>query len=293
MEGAFYTDPTNVQHFGLCHITGDFLSPVQNVNILPFETSRNGEISPAQYLRCIRAILDMESWSSELDEEFCKLRGPEHLNIGRVNNKIPISEVCRRAWDEMSFRLIVDWSSYDRQTGEFDCTFEWVDEPDQNIFNFWHDPFYTRSPAGYPMDGARIPFRQLVARAIDGRESEIPPVPSAHLIYLREIAMRTGDQLSLIRSILDESDGEADVEDNLEDEVNVEFAEPVTSEDGLDEDMEDLEEDLREVNLDEDDDEDMGEDQDEEDDVGYELVMELIRPASSHGFEEDGSNDED
>jgi hypothetical protein len=39
-------------------------------------------------------------------------------NINRLDNGIPMTPSCYRAWDTMAFVLVVDWSTYNPDTGE-------------------------------------------------------------------------------------------------------------------------------------------------------------------------------
>ncbi|KAI9774113.1 MAG: hypothetical protein M1840_005206 [Geoglossum simile] len=183
-----------VKSAGLCRITGDNTSPVDSCHIIAFSTSNTSNPRLATYTDLVRAMFGEEAWLALLTNVMDGSSDQGGRNINRLDNGIPMTPSCHRSWDTMAFVLVVDWSTYNNETKEFDATFQWMAKP-QMIINCWNGPVLTM-PSGTPLyapmeSGTTIPFRRIEPPPLpNGQQPDVLPLPSAHLLYVRETLMR-------------------------------------------------------------------------------------------------------
>ncbi|KAI9765024.1 MAG: hypothetical protein M1840_007849 [Geoglossum simile] len=197
---------------GLCCVTGDVTSMTDTCPIIEFPTPRTFYLRLNAHVELVEAMFGKGAW-------FALLRNLAGLSSDQQDNGVMMNPTCHRAWKSMAFILAVDWSTHDSRTGEFDAKFEWVTAPQHAILNFWNGPAHTL-PSGDPLfppmaSGSTIPFRRVAPPPLlpNGRQLYTPPVPSAHLLYIRGTLTRVAH---LVGAAVDWEDGDDDYEEGSE-----------------------------------------------------------------------------
>ncbi|KAI9778440.1 MAG: hypothetical protein M1839_008086 [Geoglossum umbratile] len=198
---------------------GDDTSEIDSCHIIAFSTHNAPNSRLETYIDLVKAMFGEAAWLALLRNV---VGGPSDCgrhNINRLDNGISMTPSCHRAWDTMAFVLAVDWSTYDSGTGEFDAKFEWITAPQYAIQNFWNGPILTL-PSGDPLfapmaSGATIPFRRIIPPLLlNGRQLDAPPIPSAHMLYVRETLARIAHLVGAAGEWEDDDEEESEISDS-------------------------------------------------------------------------------
>ncbi|KAI9781064.1 MAG: hypothetical protein M1839_006341 [Geoglossum umbratile] len=100
---------------GVCQITGETASTLDNAGILAFPPADSSGPEFANYTYLIHAMLDR---AILLTDGVNYTRNARGQNISEFENMIPMTASCHRAWDNMAFVIEVDWPTYSETTGE-------------------------------------------------------------------------------------------------------------------------------------------------------------------------------
>ncbi|KAI9779961.1 MAG: hypothetical protein M1839_007117 [Geoglossum umbratile] len=191
-RSTYFSD--SVKSIGFCRITGDTTAPIHSCHIIAFSSQGQGE-KIQLYQDLIKALFGQSAWEALLTNVMNGSKD-RNRNINRLDNGIPLSPSAHSAWDSMRFTLTPDWSSYNSQTKEFEAIFRWIGAPAEGVTYNWGEPIYIDPESGsrswrVVRNGDRIPFHRIPPPPNpDGSSREPPPIPSAHLLYVRETLVR-------------------------------------------------------------------------------------------------------
>jgi hypothetical protein len=99
-------------------ITGDDTSAIDSCHIVAFSMSNTTNPRLANYIDLVRAMFGEAAWLALLTNVVDGSSDQGGRNINRLDNGIPMTPSCHRAWDTMAFVLVVDWSTYNSETKE-------------------------------------------------------------------------------------------------------------------------------------------------------------------------------
>jgi HNH endonuclease len=116
--GRSSNSSTLIKTVRLCRITGDTTSPIDSCHIIAFSTSNPANPRLASYIDLVKAMFGEAAWLALLTNVVDGSSDQGGRNINRLDNEIPMTPSCHRAWDTMAFVLEVDWSTYNSGTGE-------------------------------------------------------------------------------------------------------------------------------------------------------------------------------
>ncbi|KAH0555690.1 hypothetical protein GP486_006367, partial [Trichoglossum hirsutum] len=183
------TFSSKVKSTGRCGVSGLVTDDLQSCHIISFSSGGENQKVDA-YRDLVKAMFGHEAFEVLLTNV---MNGGKdtNRNINRPDNGIPLTPSCHTKWDSMRFYLSVDWSTYNEETKEFEARFHWLKEPGSDVLNCWGAPLHI-SPSGirsWPVmeENDRIPFQRItLPQTPDGAPRVSPPIPSAHLLYVRE-----------------------------------------------------------------------------------------------------------